>query len=415
MQSQRDDLSKRLSDLEKSHADSLTEQLMAQETHTKALETQQAEIEQKYASLLEIMQSDADRLEQEKSAAISAKQSALNELATLKKELHAEIDELKKGLSTRSQGSPTGADELAQKYEILLAEKAAADKEHQEAVAKLKESLTQDHERAFSKLQSEYNALQERAAKTDQEQSDAIELLKEEFKTGHSNDMAALRQQLGDVQKRHSDLTEQKASMDQAHEEAISELMAGMEASTNDALQQLREKYDALTAELEAERLNHISELETARREAAEQQSLHQAASQQSQSSEVADTSASDVAVYEEKLRVLEQERNKAIRAAEDAEDRIETMKGEVVRKHLARVEPLEKENAFLLDKIDRLEAMLAAGDRIARVAATVGERRNINSLAEEDEDSAEDAWPGAQPFKVNGTGDHKDVVGTVS
>jgi DNA repair exonuclease SbcCD ATPase subunit len=315
----------------------------------------------------------------------------------------------------RSQGSPTGADELAQKYEILLAEKAAADKEHQEAVAKLKESLTQDHEQAFSKLQSEYNALQERAAKTDQEQSDAIELLKEEFKTGHSNDMAALRQQLGDVQKRHSDLTEQKASMDQAHEEAISELMAGMEASTNDALQQLREKYDALTAELEAERLNHISELETARREAAEQQSLHQAASQQSQSPEVADTSASDVAVYEEKLRVLEQERNKAIRAAEDAEDRIETMKGEVVRKHLARVEPLEKENAFLLDKIDRLEAMLAAGDRIARVAATVGERRNINSLAEEDEDSAEDAWPGAQPSKVNGTGDHKDVVGTVS
>ena len=202
---------------------------------------------------------------------------------------------------------------------------------------------------------------------------------------------------------------------DQAHEEAISELMAGMEASTNDALQQLREKYDALTAELEAERLNHISELETARREAAEQQSLHQAASQQSQSSEVADTSASDVAVYEEKLRVLEQDLNKAIRAAEDAEDRIETMKGEVVRKHLARVEPLEKENAFLLDKIDRLEAMLAAGDRIARVAATVGERRNINSLAEEDEDSAEDAWPGAQPFKVNGTGDHKDVVGTVS
>ena len=415
MQSQRDDLSKRLSDLEKSHADSLTEQLMAQETHTKALETQQAEIEQKYASLLEIMQSDADRLEQEKSAALSGKQSALNELATLKKELHAEIDELKKGQSTRNQGSPTGADEIAQRYEMLLAEKAAADKEHQEAVAKLKESLTQDHERAFSKLQSEYNALQERAAKTDQEQSDAIELLKEEFKTGHSNDMAALRQQLGDVQKRHSDLTEQKASMDQAHEEAISELMAGMEASTNDALQQLREKYDALTAELEAERLNHISELETARREAAEQQSLHQAASQQSQSPEVADTSASDVAVYEEKLRVLEQDLNKAIRAAEDAEDRIETMKGEVVRKHLARVEPLEKENAFLLDKIDRLEAMLAAGDRIARVAATVGERRNINSLAEEDEDSAEDAWPGAQPFKVNGTGDHKDVVGTVS
>jgi hypothetical protein len=35
--------------------------------------------------------------------------------------------------------------------------------------------------------------------------------------------------------------------------------------------------------------------------------------------------------------------------------------------------------------------------------------------LAEEDEDSAEDAWPGAQPSKVNGTGDHKDVVGTVS
>jgi predicted nucleic acid-binding Zn-ribbon protein len=122
-----------------------------------------------------------------------------------------------------------------------------------------------------------------------------------------------------------------------------------------------------------------------------------------------------DAAKYDEKLRALERERDEAIRAAEDAEDRIETMKGEVVRKHLARVEPLEKENALLTDKIDRLEAIIAAGDRIARAAATVGEKRTINTLAEEEEDVDEDAVLGAQVPNSNGAVDHNDVVGTVS
>jgi hypothetical protein len=91
-------------------------------------------------------------------------------------------------------------------------------------------------------------------------------------------------------------------------------------------------------------------------------------------------------------------------------------MKVEVVKKHLARVEPLEKENAALFDKIDRLEAIIAAGDRVARAAATLGEKREINTLTEEDEEeeSSEDAVSGAQQApKVNGV--DKDVIGTVS
>lgn len=85
-----------------------------------------------------------------------------------------------------------------------------------------------------------------------------------------------------------------------------------------------------------------------------------------------------------------------------------------MVRKHLARVEPLEKENAALFDKIDRLEAIIAAGDRVARAAATLGEKRDINTLAEEDEEHEDDAAPSAKYIpKVNGVSD--DVIGTVS
>jgi TolA-binding protein len=130
------------------------------------------------------------------------------------------------------------------------------------------------------------------------------------------------------------------------------------------------------------------------------------------------DTQAQNTARLEETIREVKRERDTAIRAAEEAEDRIETMKGEVVRKHLARVEPLEKENAYLTDKIERLEAIIAAGDRIARAAATMGEKRNINTLTEEvEEDDEEDAVTSssAQVAQVNGTGAPNDVVGTVS
>jgi chromosome segregation ATPase len=113
----------------------------------------------------------------------------------------------------------------------------------------------------------------------------------------------------------------------------------------------------------------------------------------------------------------IEAERDQALEAVQDAEDRIETMKVEVVKKHLARVEPLEKENADLSDRIDRLEAIIAAGDRITRAAVLVGEKREINTLTEEDEEedeSSEDATSGAQQSpKVNGV--DKDVIGTVS
>jgi hypothetical protein len=203
--------------------------------------------------------------------------------------------------------------------------------------------------------------------------------------------------------------------MDQAHEEAIKELMVGMEASTSDALQLLQRQHVALAAELEAARAAHASELEAVRREAAEQQNSNKAVVKHSQGSDIFGTPTVDAANYDEKLRALERERDEAVRAAEDAEDRIESMKGEVVRKHLARVEPLEKENALLTDKIDRLEAIIAAGDRIARAAATVGEKRTINTLAEEEEDADEDTVLGAQVSNSNGAVDHNDVVGTVS
>lgn len=204
--------------------------------------------------------------------------------------------------------------------------------------------------------------------------------------------------------------------MDQAHEEAIAELMAGMEASTSEALSQLRKKYDALTSELQQIQSAHSAELEEAKRKASEDRDMYW-------NSQIQDTKASlnaqasGVTALEQRVRALELERDEAIRAVEEAEDRIETMKGEVVRKHLARVEPLEKENSQLHDKVERLEAILAAGDRIARAAATLGEKRDINTLAEEEEEEDNDSGAAlsTQPPKVNGTGPAQDVVGTVS
>jgi chromosome segregation ATPase len=418
--SQRDAYAKQLSELERSHGDVVAQQLTVQESQAKLLETQQTEIEteieQKYASLLDALQNDTARLEQEKSTALAGKQSALNELVALKEQLNAEIEGLKAGQTTKEEPRSSESADLAAKYEALLAEKATSDKEHEDAVALLKSSLKEDHDQSFSNLQSQYDTLQHQLAVANQEHGDALELLKEEFKAGHSNDMRALQQQIETLQKQHADLTEQKAAMDQAHEEAISELMAGMEASTSDAVQELQKKYDTLADELEAARSNHVTELEATKQDTAEPQTTSRdLISPEDTAINGADTPPQDAKRFEEFVREVERERDEAIKAAEQAENRLEAMKEEVVRKHVARVGPLEKENALLNDKIDRLQAIIKAGDRIARAAATMGEKRNINTLSEEDEDEDDDATLNdALSSQINGA-PKKDVVGTVS
>ncbi|OAK96582.1 hypothetical protein IQ06DRAFT_319233 [Phaeosphaeriaceae sp. SRC1lsM3a] len=325
----------------------------AQESHSKALDAQQVEIEQKYASLLDTLQEDASRLEKEKATALSDKQAALNELVALKKELHAEIDALRNELGSKDE----------------------TEDDHQAAVVLLKEELKEQHESALFKLQSEHDSLQHKLATIDKDHGDAIELLKED-----------LTHQLETLQKQHKDLTEQKAAMDQAHEEAISELMMGMESSQSDAVQQLQKNHAA-----EIESFKQVSEAEIHAQEVKRlQEAMEGMQKEHSQTARtVADTDASA-----QELQTL----RKALEDAQAERDEA-TMKGEVVRKHLARVEPLEKENAALFDKIDRLEAIIAAGDRVARAAATLGEKRDIDTLAEEDEEEedSEDAATGAQ------------------
>jgi chromosome segregation ATPase len=202
--------------------------------------------------------------------------------------------------------------------------------------------------------------------------------------------------------------------MDQAHEEAISELMVGMESSQSDAVQQLQKKYDALVAQLEATHAAHAAELEALKQGDTERNTGYKDLQiRHDKAIAEVETHSKDVERLEEIIAEVEAERDEALQAAQEAEDRIETMKGEVVRKHLARVEPLEKQNAALTDKIERLEAIIAAGDRVARAAATMGEKRNMNTLAEEDEDE-DDTATGAQHLpKVNGQSN--DVIGTVS
>ena len=376
-----------------------------EEAHVKALEGQRAEIEQKFGSLLEALQAELSKNEQERTAADAAEQSALNELMAYKKKAHAEMDAMRNESSSKEQIGSSSLRELTSKYEALVAEKATADDDHEAAIRLLKDELAEQHERAFSTLQSKHDSLQKKLSHIDQEHSDAIEFLREEFKEGHSNDM---REQLEALQNQHKDLLEQNASTDHAHELAITELMAGMESSQSEAVQQLQKKYDALKARLEAAEASHAAELESIKQGDTEQQTMYQDLRSHH------DTASQDVERLRKTLEATKAERDDAIKAAEDAEDRIETMKSEVVRKHLARVEPLEKENEALNDKISRLEAIVAAGDRVARVAATLGETRAINTLAEEGEGDS-DASAGAQVPLINGNAPAKDVVATVS
>jgi hypothetical protein len=186
MQAQRDDLTKQLYELEVSRDALTADHSTAKESHSKALEKQRAEIEQKYASLLDVVQADTDRLEKELATAVSDKRSALNELVTLKKELYVEIDALRGELGSKKESGSTQLSEVTKKYETVLAEKAAAEAEHEAAITLLQEDLKEQHDRALSDLQSKHHMLQQKLAQIDQEHGDALELLKEEFKSGQS-------------------------------------------------------------------------------------------------------------------------------------------------------------------------------------------------------------------------------------
>jgi len=402
-------LQEQLVELEKIHSEDLVEKATTRETHTKELASQQSEIERGYASILEALQNDAIRLEQEKSIAV-------NELRSVKEELKAQIDDLNAKLDARDRSGSVGLAEANARYETLLAEKVVADKAYEDAIAALQASLEDTHQQALAKLRSDNETLQQSIVRIEQEHSAAIELLKEELTAGHSKDVQSLQQQLAALQEQHKALTEQKTFMEQAHDDAISELMIGMQASTSDAVQQLQKEHDTLVAQLEAMKTTHATELESARQDVTDQQLLYRdLLSRNDKAIANADAHAQEVQRLMNMIQSIESERAQAIQAAQDAEDRIETMKGEVVRKHLARVEPLEKENAMLFDKVDRLEAILAAGDRVARAAASMGEKRNITTLIEEeDEEEERDTTSAAAPSKSNGVPTAaEDVVGT--
>ena len=66
-----------------------------------------------------------------------------------------------------------------------------------------------------------------------------------------------------------------------------------------------------------------------------------------------------------------------------------------------------------LKEKVERLNNILAAGDRVARAAATMGEKREIDTLAEEDEEDEDQATSGAQSSVQSPA--PREVLGTVS
>ncbi|KAJ8108994.1 hypothetical protein OPT61_g7777 [Boeremia exigua] len=399
-----------------------------------------AEVTKKYESLL-AEQSAADKRDHEATLAlyrnsadtdlneakeryealIAEKDSLQHEFGRAKNEANAEINELRRELKLSEQTLATAAAEASQKYDALVTEKTAAAKAHEDALSSLRQQLKNEREHAIAELQSQNQALQEKFTSMDEEHQQTLVQLRKELEADHVSDADALRQQLEHLQKEHAGATKR---LIKAHEDAISELVVSMENSTADAVQQLQKKHDALEAQLTAERASHDSEMDVIQRDIAEQQTLNSDL-QARYDNAVAEleTFSEDTKRLQETIEAIEAERDGAYKAAMEAEDRIETFKGEVVRKHLAHVEPLRKENVALLDKIDRLKDMLSAGDRIARAAATVGEKREMTPLteqSEEEQDSSASAGSGVvasnTPRKaplLNGAA--KDVVGTLA
>ena len=410
------------------------EQLRNQiESLQSAAETQRTESDSRTNDVIKELQTQCDDLaEQNRMVAQDRADSA----AALK-------DEISKQYQAR-------IDELLSKNMSLLKGKAATEKENANAIALLKDQLQAEQEEALVELHSKYDALAEQLSQKDQEHDDAVALLKAELQEGHSNDLNILQAKLDELEKTHTGLTEQKASMESAHEEVISELMQGMEAHQSEAVHMLQKKHDALASELlAAGELKNEHEAKMQQLEAdlaaksAQAASASDAGAQQLQQldaekdellrqwqtqledlrvelqldSTLEPASASpsrsppDGESVRAAIQALKSSHSQALESLTTAEDRMESMKTEVVRKHLAKVEPLEREKAQLRDQVDRLEAILAAGDRVARAAASVGAPRAMDTLSEADEAAAE----AADRSHDAGAGASSEVLGTVS
>lgn len=415
-----EDLKTQLASKEKSDAAGLDE---VKEQYEFLLAEQSAADKRDHESALALLKesADTDLAEmKERFEAVLAEREKLKDQLELAKEASIEAAELTRELENETRSGQANLHELTRKYDELLADKIAADETHGKALSSLKESLDSEREHCITELESQHRLLQDRFAEVDEDHKQTLARLKNELETYQSSNADALRQQLELAQKEHADATEQMVA---AHENTVAELMTGMQNSASDAVQQLQKKYDALGAHLKDVNIQHESEKDTIQRESIEQRELL-AELQERLDKAAYDLGAAtmDVERLQNTVATIEAERDQAYEAATEAEDRIERFKGEVVRKHLARIEPLQKENTALLDKIDRLQDMLVAGDRIARAAASLGEKREMTTLAEEPEEGegaasiesdtpARDA-PRATPH-LNGAA--KDVVGTVS
>ena len=415
-----EDLKTQLASKEKSDAAGLEE---VKEQYEFLLAEQSAADKRDHESTLALLKesADTDLAEmKERYEAVVAERERLKDQLEHAKEALIEAAELRRELENETRSGQANLHELTRKHDELLADKITADEIHGKALSSLKESLDSEREHCIAELKSQHRLLQDRFAEVEEDHQQTFARLKNELETDQSSNADALRQQLELAQKQHADDTEQ---MVEAHENAISKLMTGLQNSARDAVQQLQKRYDALEAHLEAVNVQHESEKAAIQRESTEQRELlAELRARLARAAYDLEAATEDVERLQNTVAIIEAERDQAYKATTEAEDRIERFKGEVVRKHLARIEPLQKENTALLDKIDRLQDMLVAGDRIARAAASLGEKREMTTLAEEPEEGegaastesdtpARDA-PRATPH-LNGAA--KDVVGTVS
>jgi hypothetical protein len=377
-------------------------------------------------------------------------------------------EELKDDQSNDLTAIQAKLDEVQAQYEKLSEEKVAADRVHGEAVAELTEKMESISSEALKELQAKYDKaitrekdLEVKHAEVleglDLEHVQVVQKLKEEHEQALSvgvklkEDVAASEEKVVALSKTLESTQRDLRASNQANERVGSALIAAKAQHAKEVTELVHQHAQIKEDDLaNAERTHrdyraHIEEnLDRIARAVGvpphqvvqDSHEVHELPIVTSLQEDVRlgpdDQFANLGGDLDSRVELIVEKHRKAMKEAEEAKARhlvvesereslareMEAMKGDVVRKHLAMIEPLEKENALLKEKVQRLDNILAAGDRVARAAATVGERRSIDTVEEDDEEddesNEEKATPGADAESTWSGADAGTEVGSL-
>lgn len=393
-----------------------SKQKVVDELQTKhgALAKKQAESEQRHADAVAHV---TDSLKAEYSRALAdlqEKHDSLAEKLADTDQAHEDAvalltEELKEGHSNNMTALQTKLDEVQAKHDQLVKQKVSAERAHAEALER-KEALEKDQSKALKDLQSKHDTLIAQQSKTAKKHAEELDNVRSDWERKYMEATETAKTHEGRAELLRADL----ASLSKTSQDEIEKMRSSLKEEHSKAYDDLFQKYTSSVNSLEASRadlsvkeaelVKQINEIgERLGKEKEKNASLHEEATRMlAVHNDEKETLESSHAVTVSELR--EQLKNNTVdhlrleeekQALEDERERwqgeLELMKADVVRKHVAVVDKLEKERNQLAEKVKRLEGILAAGDRVARAAATVGTPRAIDTVTEEDEEEDEE------------------------